>query len=137
MRRRPRFGRPAQQSVPGIAPDVPPPAADVLDGGDEFLWLTVLRQIAGGASVERASCKLRGRVYADDERGKSRTQAAQLLDQIEAARTRQRDVRHHDVPDAVADLTEGARGIAGFADDRALEPLVENGADAVPHDRVV
>ena len=79
-------------------PDIPPSAPCVFDRGDEVLRGAVLRQIAERARAERASRELRRRMHADDQQRQRRMLAAQLLDQVEAARTGQRDVEQHDIP---------------------------------------
>ena len=65
------------------------------------------------------------------------SRALDLLQEIETAPARERDVEDDDVPGSLLHEAEGLRGVSGVAERRALEALRQDPLEPLAEERVV
>ena len=76
-------------------------------------------------------------MHREDENARLGIEFADVLDRVDAAAARHRDVHDDDVRPQVLVGLIGGRSVAGFADDLQAIMLLEQRAITLPHDGVV
>ena len=110
---------------------------DFGDGFDELRRRAVLGKVTRSAGVHRAARELIGRMHAQDEHRQRRPLTPQILQQLDPADARQREVEHQHVPIGAADLSESLLGVRRLSDNGGRKRARQHLLDALTDDGMI